>query len=102
MRLLHVAGSNVTHRVFFFQAEDGIRDHCVTGVQTCALPISLPACGVPQYTFDATNSWAFPTSAVAGFGNPDVGARNKQAGLFLQDDWSVVPQIGRASCRERV
>src|SRR5476649_646234 len=25
---------------FFFQAEDGIRDHCVTGVQTCAIPIS--------------------------------------------------------------
>src|SRR5260221_13096512 len=24
----------------FFQAEDGIRYHCVTGVQTCALPIS--------------------------------------------------------------
>src|SRR5438034_6151113 len=28
---------------FFFQAEDGIRDHCVTGVQTCALPISRAA-----------------------------------------------------------
>src|SRR5206468_5474396 len=27
--------------VFFFQAEDGIRDLIVTGVQTCALPISL-------------------------------------------------------------
>src|SRR5207244_6200992 len=26
--------------VFFFQAEDGIRDDLVTGVQTCALPIS--------------------------------------------------------------
>src|SRR2546430_12296025 len=26
--------------VFFFQAEDGIRDLTVTGVQTCALPIS--------------------------------------------------------------
>src|SRR5207244_8867912 len=26
-------------RVFFFQAEDGIRDDLVTGVQTCALPI---------------------------------------------------------------
>src|SRR5438034_1569101 len=26
--------------LFFFRAEDGIRDHCVTGVQTCALPIS--------------------------------------------------------------
>src|SRR3712207_1078184 len=29
--------------VFFFQAEDGIRDIGVTGVQTCALPISSPA-----------------------------------------------------------
>src|SRR2546421_12615618 len=28
---------------FFFQAEDGIRDLIVTGVQTCALPISLVA-----------------------------------------------------------
>src|SRR2546429_1560868 len=27
--------------VFFFQAEDGIRDVAVTGVQTCALPISF-------------------------------------------------------------
>src|SRR5206468_9685989 len=27
---------------FFFQAEDGIRDLIVTGVQTCALPISSP------------------------------------------------------------
>src|SRR5260370_30460751 len=27
--------------VFFFQAEDGIRDSSVTGVQTCALPIFL-------------------------------------------------------------
>src|SRR5437870_9061726 len=27
--------------LFFFQAEDGIRDGHVTGVQTCALPISL-------------------------------------------------------------
>src|SRR5258707_3743646 len=35
---------------FFFQAEDGIRDIGVTGVQTCALPISVraggPAAGV--------------------------------------------------------
>src|SRR2546425_9121587 len=28
---------------FFFQAEDGIRDKLVTGVQTCALPISSVA-----------------------------------------------------------
>src|SRR5215207_3565834 len=30
---------------FFFQAEDGIRDPLVTGVQTCALPISAEAAG---------------------------------------------------------
>src|SRR5258708_24554246 len=30
--------------VFFFQAEDGIRDDLVTGVQTCALPISHTVC----------------------------------------------------------
>src|SRR5437867_10804225 len=30
---------------FFFQAEDGIRDRTVTGVQTCALPISGPRAG---------------------------------------------------------
>src|SRR5690554_7695688 len=31
---------------FFFQAEDGIRDADVTGVQTCALPISLKEAGI--------------------------------------------------------
>src|SRR5205807_3922912 len=34
---------------FFFQAEDGIRDYKVTGVQTCALPIS--AVPVPTDSF---------------------------------------------------
>src|SRR5688572_6850623 len=32
-------GAPVSRYVFFFQAEDGIRDLTVTGVQTCALPI---------------------------------------------------------------
>src|SRR5256885_5680093 len=38
--------------VFFFQAEDGIRDYKVTGVQTCALPILPPRRGtapVPRH-----------------------------------------------------
>src|SRR5256885_6524121 len=35
--------SHVFVRFFFFQAEDGIRDYKVTGVQTCALPISYGA-----------------------------------------------------------
>src|SRR5690606_40684328 len=34
---------------FFFQAEDGIRDFHVTGVQTCALPICSEFCGT-QHT----------------------------------------------------
>src|SRR3989441_13349147 len=41
---------------FFFQAEDGIRDKLVTGVQTCALPISVPDLqnGVRQPAITAT------------------------------------------------
>src|SRR5256885_217882 len=34
-----VGGSILRESRFFFQAEDGIRDYKVTGVQTCALPI---------------------------------------------------------------
>src|SRR5690349_24812622 len=37
---------------FFFQAEDGIRDLYVTGVQTCALPIWLETGVVMLTTFD--------------------------------------------------
>src|SRR5687768_18615744 len=36
--------------IFFFQAEDGIRDVAVTGVQTCALPISLKSSGLLTWT----------------------------------------------------
>src|SRR5205085_7261491 len=43
--------------LFFFQAEDGIRDLTVTGVQTCALPICWPS-GADRLTM---------TSAMAGF-----------------------------------
>ena len=35
--------------VFFFQAEDGIRDRLVTGVQTCALPISTRRYGADHW-----------------------------------------------------
>src|SRR5438105_10174075 len=40
---------------FFFQAEDGIRDPLVTGVQTCALPISLSGLDEPQLIWEALN-----------------------------------------------
>src|SRR2546425_1547033 len=51
---------------FFFQAEDGIRDKLVTGVQTCALPIiatrgstGLPACAgsAPARSSAACSNW---------------------------------------------
>src|SRR5215210_8631699 len=44
---------------FFFQAEDGIRDTSVTGVQTCALPISPLTCvaGRGRSAPCATRSW---------------------------------------------
>src|SRR6266498_2265018 len=53
-------------RFFFFQAEDGIRDADVTGVQTCALPISATDAGectriVTWYANGvASRAWAYP------------------------------------------
>src|SRR5687768_17646177 len=41
--------SQVSPSLFFFQAEDGIRDVAVTGVQTCALPISRPIIGLARH-----------------------------------------------------
>src|SRR5882672_12266441 len=36
---IHARDHRCKGKIFFFQAEAGIRVHCVTGVQTCALPI---------------------------------------------------------------
>src|SRR5258708_15046016 len=47
---------------FFFQAEDGIRDDLVTGVQTCALPIS-PFCALAARTWpQAVTRTAMPVT----------------------------------------
>src|SRR5207248_8949653 len=50
---------------FFFQAEDGIRDRTVTGVQTCALPISRCWRGFVRGAFagSAGRGWGNGTSA---------------------------------------
>src|SRR5690625_5894056 len=53
--------------MFFFQAEDGIRDGHVTGVQTCALPISFytvnPSAGINYQLFEHSRWFAnFSTS----------------------------------------
>src|SRR5258706_2606066 len=50
---------------FFYQAEDGIRDWSVTGVQTCALPIfKTPSCCRPLGRLQAT--WCADSAAEDG------------------------------------
>src|SRR5256885_6533324 len=65
---------------FFFQAEDGIRDYKVTGVQTCALPILtrslLPASGgaaAPESSATTAESTAAESSA------PEAAAESAEA-----------------------
>src|SRR5260221_8187770 len=52
---------------FFFQAEDGIRDHCVTGVQTCALPI-LDSASRARFRLCKCSAFSLPTNARRGYG----------------------------------
>src|SRR5438034_8258628 len=62
---------------FFFQAEDGIRDHCVTGVQTCALPISYRrGSSTPARTAKAARATrAAPATAIRRPRRPVSGPR---------------------------
>src|SRR2546430_6940452 len=76
----------------FFQAEDGIRDLTVTGVQTCALPISVPTAARPRLRVRAHHRC-------------DGDGRAGEAGLSVRarfDHRALGAEIGRASCRERV
>src|SRR5690606_39740078 len=94
---------------FFFQAEDGIRDFHVTGVQTCALPISghpsreLTVLGVTG-TDGKTTTSALARHLLRSAGRP-TGLLST-IGYELPDGVLRQPpthfKIGRASCRERV
>src|SRR5699024_1622098 len=73
---------------FFFQAEDGIRDRNVTGVQTCALPISYIAryntsperspVNIRPVRFAPCAAGASPTIAIAASGSPKPGTGRPQ------------------------
>src|SRR5256885_6202898 len=89
--------------VFFFQAEDGIRDYKVTGVQTCALPIlqAFPFCSFKQAATRAAVDFRF-YRLLQRARHPKIVS--KQTSSIAQSEvlLQMREQIGRASCRERV
>src|SRR2546430_4449481 len=87
---------------FFFQAEDGIRDLTVTGVQTCALPISFTPAAVSRprsYVFRAALSRI--EMQVSCHASPPAENRPIPA-VYGDRRKKACEEIGRASCRERV
>src|SRR2546430_3217981 len=87
--------------LFFFQAEDGIRDLTVTGVQTCALPIYFHGAGREG----DVGGRARQIAAVSGYGNFGAAARPAERignGVLVQRTSREGGkfEIGRASCRE--
>src|SRR5260221_13276683 len=81
--------------VFFLKAEDGIRDHCVPGVQTCALPICVPELPPFERGADTQVSLASKTCVSAPRSNGGNSGTLPVARI-------TTSEIGRASCRERV
>src|SRR5688572_30977984 len=82
---------------FFFQAEDGIRDLTVTGVQTCALPILVrPTLGTRAGTYRARAKRRFAGASPAGCDwSPSLtpssrGTHRGASGSRLRDRKSVV------------
>src|SRR5699024_11321692 len=90
---------------FFFQAEDGIRDRNVTGVQTCALPISQPEEETAEGVLVVPGVPLLGGNALLISGHLAQGADEVVIGFdFLRGRHPRKPgegEIGRASCRER-
>src|SRR5207253_4587811 len=88
---------------FFFQAEDGIRDGHVTGVQTCALPIYLDE-RPEQPRADADGEGGQGHGGEPREQHPGLRAQ-PAAGRPERGEAQYAPrpetEIGRASCRER-
>src|SRR5438105_9732230 len=91
---------------FFFQAEDGIRDPLVTGVQTvCSSDLRLHRNAPPSSSRDRwqarrrtapSRCWGPRAAREAGLGtHPAAVSRNSPSRRFAREE------IGRASCRER-
>src|SRR2546430_4703548 len=88
--------------VFFFQAEDGIRDLTVTGVQTCALPISSEELLREK---KRVSLGSLITGAVALLETDAAlceSLRQRYRYILVDEFQDTNIEIGRASCRERV
>src|SRR5437773_9337797 len=87
---------------FFFQAEDGIRDRDVTGVQTCAFRSPTSAIDVHPAGYNKSR-------LTNGFADEQVGSASGGDGAWHSMVWRGsastavdLHEIVRASCRERV
>src|SRR5207253_4778398 len=94
--------------LFFFQAEDGIRDGHVTGVQTCALPIlmdisRLPTRVMPSFLVSLATA-KYPSRVMNDctlMKSTPLALRSSTA-LRPSSPVAIATEIGRASCRGRV
>src|SRR5699024_11809009 len=86
---------------FFFQAEDGIRDRNVTGVQTCALPILQEVYGKPFQAAIAKGGLRGVMPCYCLIDGEPVHASRKLLTGLLREEMGFAGEIGRASCRER-
>src|SRR5437867_9729351 len=101
---VRLAPSRAASRLFFFQAEDGIRDRTVTGVQTCALPIWIARLegrdGAPSARGEGLAGFCGRETVLGKFRRRirrDHVDRPGDAPVAL-----LLDEIGRASCREGV
>src|SRR2546430_6997142 len=101
----HHARHCVHYGFFFFQAEDGIRDLTVTGVQTCALPISTKSrfqrASEERRCFGPRSSWAVQTGRASFETSNSVaahpsGSRNASSACSRSEE----RRVGK-ECRSR-
>src|SRR2546430_10366782 len=87
--------------LFFFQAEDGIRDLTVTGVQTCALPIWRLSglCRFDRGDGHRKRLLHWPDHNRKDLRKKLIGPHKS---IQVAGAIAILREIGRASCRERV
>src|SRR5256885_7626676 len=89
---------------FFFQAEDGIRDYKVTGVQTCALPIftveagteTVPAVARVAEGAERERIWAEEIALVPKFAEFEAAAGRQIPVVVLRSEERRVGEEGRS------